>query len=220
MNTNKKQLWTMILISTIVLFSFEMFIYGYAFGNGAGNAYSPLVSGSSENTGGIEGDVVRGIILFSAEVNIKEILRMVEMQDTGEFDYVTLNAALDNALANMGGAIAAYDSLMAKASVTPYNETFISLLKAFDYDGFRDQLGLNAIIFDAVEDYSRKGDITGMFRYIHSQFWSLKEMLLNIKNTVAAGQLPELAEFWTLNERCSGLSTFGSYGARIFYANI
>jgi len=218
MNTFKKHPGTILLLAIIMLFLFDVSIYGYAFGNGAGNVYEPQASYSQE-TLSIGAYIIQGASsFFETEVNIKGIMQMVELQNSPEFDYIVLNDLLNRAISNLDRALTVYDSLISLANVTPYNNSVIDSLKTFDYDSFKDQLGLNATIYDMVKEFLRKGNVTGMFCYIRTQFSILKENLLQIKASTSVQILPELEEFWTLNESCSSLSTFGSYGARIFYA--
>lgn len=94
--------------------------------------------------------------------------------------------------------------------------TFIDKLKTFDYDGFESTHHLNGVIFDKVEEYLKKGDITGAFKACRTDILGIIVDLEEIKGYTTTNQLPDLKMLWSLNELCSESLLFGQYAARVF----
>ena len=119
-------------------------------------------------------------------------------------------------MANITLARMTYDRLVGLAEATPYNQGVILKLKAFDYDGFMTQNGLNAVVFSKLRDYLEKGDITGTLKHTRDNLAALEAQLSSVVQKLSLHQLPELTMTWTLNETCAYTSLFGSYAARVF----
>jgi len=54
---------------------------------------------------------------------------------------------LNSALANIQSTIGTYEALIKQAESTPYNNSVISKLAAFDYAGYAKTYGLNTLTF-------------------------------------------------------------------------
>jgi hypothetical protein len=138
------------------------------------------------------------------------------LSDLNGLDYTELNQILDGAIHNMNNANNNYFMLILKAEFTPYNMTFIDKLKTFDYHGFESEYHLNAVVFDRVEGYLKKGDITGAFKACRTDILEIIAVLEEIKGYTTTNQLPDLTILWSLNELCSESLLFGQYAARVF----
>jgi hypothetical protein len=205
------------LVFACAVLVFNLNCFGYIHANKAGDGYGGGEGFAAESGPTIEELIVQGGASYlEASNNVQDVLRLVELQDSGEFDFDRLNMALDNALVSITGAIDTYGALITKAEATPYNEAFIAKLKAMDYDQFRVMNGLNKVIFKSVSVYLKNGDITGLFREAHGGFIEIKSKMKIIKTSVSSNTLPEISRFWELNESFAQMSLLGSYAARIF----
>jgi hypothetical protein len=148
---------------------------------------------------------------------IQSILNHVELQDFKGIDYNELDQLVNHALFNIILARVTYEQLIQLAEVTPYNREFIFKLKAFDYNYFMTEIGLNGVVFNKVREYLEKGDITGSFKHTYSNLCAVEDLLTAIKNKISVDRIPGLSLIWKLNETCAETSLFGSYAARVFH---
>jgi len=216
---NRKHLFLMVLTGICTLIIIGMNAYPFICCNGAGGGYEGggglSIIGDSDT---IEDYIVKGAGYFlKADSDIQILLSMVELQDLNGIDYREMQTVVNIALENMNNARQTYEALIQKAGITPYNQSVIAILKNFDYETFRKENGLNSVIFYKVRSFLQMGDITGVFKYTHSRYLEIIELLVIIKQSVSSYRLPELAIFWRLNENTAYISFFGSYVARVFY---
>jgi hypothetical protein len=214
----KKYVLVMAIINLFTLLV-DMNMYALVNCNGAGQGYEgPGRSLTSENST-IDGYLIEGAgLYFAAKLDIEAFLRSIELQDSQGLDYKGLNIVLDRAIANLKTAIAAYETLIREAEITPYNENVQAKLKTFDYSAFMSFYRLNPFVFEDAAICLKKGDITCIFKKNHARFVHILESLRAISGQTVLNNLPGLPLIWQLNETCSEASMFGSYVARIFAA--
>ncbi len=212
----KKNLIIKLFFVCLFLFFVHSNCFSYFLFNGSGEGYP----GDEENSGStIETYVTTGAGYYlRAQRAIQEFLALFEIQDMNGIDFNEWRKVIDSALNHMNGAAQTYDLLIAKAGSTPYNEVFITRLIGFDYTGFAEEKGLNTVIFKECEEYLKRGDITGMYRYTRAKFTVIIDMLHSIKVDLSANKMPDLSLPWKLNETCAELSLFGNYASRVFFA--
>ena len=155
---------------------------------------------------------------MNAYSDILVFLNRMELSDLQGIDYRESQQLLDRALENMLNVLKTYERLINKAEVTPYKEAVISKLMDFDYNGFMQERGLNGVVFAEVEEYLKKGDITGILRQMYTEFTIIAGLLYSVRNELYFEKLPEMTNVWRLNERCTQTLLFGQYGSRVFYA--
>jgi hypothetical protein len=118
----------------------------------------------------------------------------------------------------MNHAVKTYYQLIHRAERTPYNQAFISKLMDFDYVGGMEKWKLNSVIFNKVEAFLHKGDVTGCYKHIYDECLAITWMLYPVKYDLFLNRMPELSGLWKINERCSEMLLFGQYLSRVFYA--
>lgn len=220
----KKNLILTPLVGMLILLIIPTVVFPRIWGNGAGGGYggpdggSSNVAGIHSQTNTIEKYVIRGAGFYlDAYSDILELLNRIEESDLKGMDYDEVRNISDRALENMYNAMETYYYLIRRAEMSPYNETVITKLMAFDYAGFMEKWGLNSVLFKKVEKYLGIGDITGTFKYIYIELTAIVKMLHNIRNELYLGKIPELSNLWRLNELCSQTLLFGQYMSRVFY---
>jgi hypothetical protein len=203
-------------VITAVMISWPGF--GRILQNGSGGGYGGDGDEIDGPINAIENLVVEGAGHYlNANKQIQELLNLVELQDLRGIDFNELRQTVDSALYHVNRAEETYRQLIRKAEITPYKESVIAKLKAFDYSSFMQQNGLNAALFKEVESYLANGDITGIYKQSHSRFLDIIDMLNKIKEDTAGDKMPDLSIFRRLNETCAEVSLFGSYTARVFH---
>jgi hypothetical protein len=211
------------LIASLIVLLVNINVYARVFNNGAGGGFKEdgEKSASKEGEGTIEDFlIVGGGYYLNACSDIQKFLNMYEMQNENGIDYSEWQKVINSALANMNNAVDTYDRLIKKAEVTPYNETVIGWLMAFDYTGFMKKNGLNSVVFQQVAEFLKRGDITGLFGRVYSDLTEINEILSAIKEDVYISTIPEISMIWQINESCATLSLLGSYTSRVFQENL
>jgi hypothetical protein len=210
----KHVIWSVVLCVLVL----STKAYSYIWSNGAGGGYEdPPAEGQSVVRNSIESYIIMGAgFYFDAVSGIHKVLKMVELQDTNGINENDFNQILENTLLNMQNAITTYNELVIRAELTPYKESVLETLKEFPYDEFMVQNGLNRDVFNDVEDYLYKGDITGVFKRTHARLVRIDAMLNMVKNEFALNKDVSIPNLWQLNETTAQLSLFGSYTARVF----
>jgi hypothetical protein len=221
----KKNLILTIFVGVMILLVTPAGVFSRLLSNGAGGGYDESDGTSVAKTadlgtaGTIETHVITGAGYYlNAYSDILLFFNRVELSDLKGMDYNESRQLLDRALDNMINALKTYERLIKKAGLTPYNETVISKLLDFDYNGFMQERGLNSVIFGKVEDYLKRGDITGMCRQMYTEFIVIVGILYSVRDELYLEKLPEMSKLWRLNERCSQTLLFGQYASRVFYA--
>lgn len=189
----------------------------YVWHNSVGNGYVDDEGGSASKAITIESYVVEaGGYYLSANSSFQKLMELVELQDVRGVDYAELQEANINTSLNIRKAISTYDRLIELAEVTPYNGVVIFKLRGFDYEKFMGENGLNQVVFARVRDFLQKGDITGIFRKVHSDLKDISAMLEGISAYISSHKMPNISGIWRLNEKFAEVSLFGSYVARVF----
>jgi hypothetical protein len=210
---NKNTVWVVVLCILFISTSG----YSYIWHNKGGNGYEEPDVGQSIINNSIESNIVQGAgYYFNAVSCIQKILRVVELKDSNGIDEAEFNKVLDDAIQNMQSAITTYEELIGKAVNTPYKESIQSSLMNFHYDDFMIEHSLNRAIFNEVEDFLCRGDITGVFIRTHQTLVNIDSILDTVKSEFSANNDVSIPVLWKLNETISELSIFGSYTARVF----
>ena len=155
---------------------------------------------------------------FKAHADINLLSEKVEISDIYSADYYTLWWVVNSALDNMKMARYYYQELQYKANNTPYNQTIISKLMAFDYDSFQEKNALLKDVFSEVKSYLGKGDVRGVYSHTSAYFDTLTNTLETIKGELYDGKVPGNAHLWDLNQVCAKAHMFGQYVAMVFDA--
>jgi len=174
-------------------------------------------------TAGANASMMRTYIAESAgfflksQASMLRVLDKVEMADLQGFDYYGFQSDLCSAIEDMEMARFYHTLLRQTAEGTPYNPDKIKLLVSLDFDRFRAERGLNAVIFQEVRNYLGKGNVTDFFGYLLSRTEIILDMLYKIRATTDLNQLPSIEEFWALNQVYSDSLMAGQYSAQLFY---
>ena len=216
-NKGKLFLKVFFLVTLIIIMVNFNLVYGRIWHNGLGGGYD---DGSEEKSGSysaIETYIIEGGSRYlNANSSFQKLLESVELQDLKGIDYAELKDIVNSASSNIQKAVEIYDKLIETAEITPYNETIVDKLSSFDYKRFMIGNGLNSSIFDQVENYLEKGDITGLFKKVHVDLKGIKTMLNRINEVLSQNKMPDIPKFRAINEKFSEVSLFGSYAARVF----
>lgn len=206
-----------IVFCALILLILNFNLLPYVCLNGGEEGYNDGDGTSSVYGSSIKYYIIKGGRYYlGGYSDILKFLECIEKSDLYGLDYAQLNQIVDSAIDNMRDAHYHYFLLVIRAEFTPYNMPFIDQLKAFDYDAFESEYHLNHVIFDRVQGYLQKGDITGAFKACRTAVLEIIAGLEEIKGYTDNNRLPALQDLWSLNELCSESLLFGQYAARVF----
>lgn len=181
----------------------------------------PPVSGETSRSAcasGIRQYVIEGGGYYTkANSYMMLLLNRVEMSELSSLNYPEFYYILYKTISNMEYAEMTYGNLCRTAEVTPYKQDVIETLKNFDYTGFMDKNRLNPYLFEKVESFLSKGDITGFYKQLHADVDAILNRLYYLRETVYAGDFPDIAILWRLNQDFSQSILFGQYVAQVFF---
>jgi len=131
-------------------------------------------------------------------------------------NYLEIQNLLDSTIANLEKAREEYIRLVEIANVTPYRPEMIEKLKAFDYDGFLAEKGLNAVIFKDMENYLKAGNLRGLHSRALLDTKNILARLYRLKPIIDSFQFPVLEELWRLNQAYAQAHLLGQYTSEVF----
>lgn len=167
---------------------------------------------------------IKNLIMLSAgyflkgQSDIYNLSEKAESADIRGFDSYSARSDLDRALYNVYYSLYYYRLLAYKSTATPYNQSIIDKLTAFNYDDFCLNNDLVKDIFEDVKTYLEKGDVRGVYFRIEENMVKIYSLLQNAKSAVDKGQVPDNSTLWNLNQECSKTLLFGQYVTRVFEA--
>ena len=214
-----KKYFTALLICGLVIPGFSMYV-----GNYSGSSFDDTgtLSGPTAMTATTSG-TVEDLVIKSATYFLKgkayvdllaSRLEAAEIEGVCFYDYQML---VNDALDNMRMARYYYQSLKNKADITPYNQTVIEKLKAFDYQSFMEENGLISDMFNQVKSYLVAGDVRGAYGRFLAYTDDIITILETVQKNVYYWNFPKTATVWKLNQECAKMLLFGQYMAQVFY---
>ena len=217
---------TKIIILFITIAFMATMSSGLVVGNESDGGYDedpppPPVSGEtsrSKCTSSIRHYVIEGGGYYTkANSYMMLLLNRVEMSELSGLNYSEFHYILYKTILNIEYAELTYGNLCRRAEITPYNQAVIETLKNFDYTGFMEKNGLNPYIFGKVESFLSKGDITGFYKQLHADVNAILNRLYKLRETLYAGDFPDISLLWRLNQDFSKSILFGQYVAQVFF---
>jgi len=157
---------------------------------------------------------------FDSYAAYQSFLSRVEMADINGVDYKELRAIFYSAIDHMEKARAAYENVKLAAAKTAYNQELIDKLMKFDYEGFRNQYGLNEPIFERVKSLLINGDIPGLDDIVIANMDAVLKQLYTVKAIVDKDSLPDVSILWRINQSYFEAQLFGQYLSEILKANL
>jgi hypothetical protein len=183
------------------------------------NACDPE-SGNKESTGtspNIGELIITGAGHFlRSHADMLLFLQKMELSELNGPDYPGMQALINSALENMEKASNTYKMLIAAAEETPYNQDVIAKIMLFDYEHFKEEKGLNSVIFARIEKLLVKGNVTGLYVLLKADMDSITRQLYALKANVDTGTFPGLSPVWSLNRTYSESMLTGQYISEVF----
>ncbi|MFC2155930.1 hypothetical protein ACFLRB_05530 [Acidobacteriota bacterium] len=207
-----------VLIFAVILFMLNVTAFSRIYHNHGEEGYED--SGDRHFAGNtMNFYIIEGACQFlTGYSDVLLLLNYYEMSDLKGINYDETEQVLDRALNSLKNTGTTYDSLIALAENTPYNEVFLNKLDSFDYESFRKENSLNSDIFNEVETFLKKGDITGTFKRSRKIFDLIQGILTSIKESIELEKMPLSDNLWRLNHTYAVELLFGQYTAQVYFA--
>jgi hypothetical protein len=206
------------------LFIFGLAIPGYAMMCGNTSEEGFIDPGgttgvsSTKSTTTIKYLIIKSAKYFlTGKSSVDLLASRLEAAELDGINYYELQQIVNDALWNMRTARYYYRELKNLADATPYNQTVIAQLAAFDYNTFANEYGLNGHIYDQVTAYLQPGDIRGSYDQLLTFTDNIINFLERVQWDVYFCKFPAMATIWKLNQECAHMLLFGQYIAQTFY---
>lgn len=180
-------------------------------GDGSG-LYVPLSSGLMSMY------IVEGAgYVLDARAGVSTFMNRFETAELTGADFPEMRSILYGVIDNLERAKCYYMYIDYIAAFTPYRESVIERLKAFDYESFQKNGGLYSKVFDRVKERLSRGDVRGVFSSISKDIDLLLYRLYALKASIDTEKFPSVLSVWQLNQAFSENLFFGQYFAMVMY---
>jgi len=200
------------LLGMIMLFA-SMALFGVVFGNDGESGYNGGGNGYKSMDNPLKILIITGAGHFiQSQGQFQQFLHKI----VNGVNYDELQVILNETIDSIESAKTTYNDFIKLASVTPYNESFIAALESFDYDGFREERHLNAVVFSRLASLLRSGDLTGVYRDLYQKTGEISQLLYTVKSAVDKDIFPVIPLLWDINQVYFDNYLFGQYAAMVF----
>lgn len=171
---------------------------------------SPFDEGKSST---IENLVIEGSSLyFKANAEIMNLYAEAEIPPNVEYNDSKSLALVQLALGYLKESESKYLQAIQVGTAVGYVESKIDLLKAFNYDRFAVESGLNETVKNRVKGFLENGDVIGYYKEIVDELDGMMDILTDMEKGLQNRVKPSLPVFWNLLQKLSELTLFGNYG--------
>lgn len=207
----KKRMVKLVLFAAIIAFSI-VYLHGFWTFN---DPNSPFPAKTSSEIGSLITDSASELLQSASEA----FLFMNEVEIAGS-NGLNVNAALqrvDLAAARIEHAQKIFKDIIAMGRETGYDTKRIGKLKAFNYELYAKENGLNCEIMAQVAASLGKGNVLGFYARHVANLQKLLNTLNRIKSDLLAGKLSENRVLWSLLQQYNAIMMVGNYASLVFY---
>jgi len=171
---------------------------------------SPFDEGKSST---IENLVIEGSSLyFKANAEMMNLYAEAEIPPNVEYNDAGSLELVQSALGYLKASKSKYLQAIQVGRAVGYVESKIDLLKAFNYDRFAVESGLNETAANRVKGFLKNGDVIGYYQEIADELDGLMVILSDMEKSLQDRVKPSIPVFWDLLQKLSELTLFGNYG--------
>jgi hypothetical protein len=181
----------------------------------ANDPYSPFPKKTSLQIGSLITDSASQLLQSASEAFL--FMNEVEIAELNGLNFGAALQRVDLASAKVEQALKIFNEIIAVGSETGYDEVRIEKLKAFNYEQFARENGLNRETMTLVAKYLSQGNVLG-FYYAHvANLKKLLNILNVIKKNLLDGKLSENKVLWSLLHQYNSTMMFSNYASLVFY---
>ncbi|MDQ1355300.1 MAG: hypothetical protein QG657_5610 [Acidobacteriota bacterium] len=152
---------------------------------------------------------------FQAQVNISSLFYEGEIGSVNKLNFENCITYIDAAMVNLKLAKEKILTAAAAAKAATADGTKIAMLKDFDYDKLTVEKGMIREIMLKVKAYLAVGNIPGFYQKFADGLTDMIVKLQAMREMLAAGVQPDIADFWSLLHQSYYIGLFGNYGTVI-----
>ena len=150
-------------------------------------------------------------LYFKANVSIMSFFAETEITPDKEYNFTKTLSLVQSALGYLKDAKANYSQAAQIGSASGYIQAEIAMLKAFDYDKFAAEQGLNEGIKERVKCFLKNGDVIGIYQEVANRVEELTATLKVVEKNLQDNVKPQISTVWELLQKSSDLTLFGNY---------
>ncbi|MCP4151416.1 MAG: hypothetical protein GY757_26970 [bacterium] len=204
------------VLVVLVVFLGAVNAFGVFSYNKSCDAWDPDCNICRSKVPAIDGMIVdAGGYFLKANSDFQLFLSKVELLERYSIDEKQIQKALKDCIINMELARAAYEEIVDLSADMPYSKKVTDKLKAFDYNGYRQQNNLNDTVFNEVREYLSTGDTRGSYKKFLIDTCKILKALAVIDKSLKTGV--SIKACWRTNQQFHTVALFGQYVAEVFY---
>ncbi len=160
----------------------------------------------------IESAVIEGAIHYLQGKSQADLL-LCEYEKSARqtLDFDAALGYADKTIAELELSLDEYGKSIDLGKQAGYVQQTIQKFKSFNYDSYTALKSLDSDTMVTVKAYFSGGNILGAYRQNADNIAGILVTLRQIREKLAAGQVPDVSTFWQLNRQFAGASLFGNY---------
>lgn len=207
----KKKMFRLILLMAVIAISIA-YLHGFW---AAGDSYDPLSRMNNAEIGSLISDSALELLQSASEAF--QFMNAIEIAQASGTVGDTALRQVDLAIGRVAKAMHALDEAISSRGMGGVDENRIGRLKAFDYERYSNENGLNQEIMSRLAAYLGKGDMLGFYQCHAGNLKQLLDTLKRIRKDLADGRLSENKLLGSLLQQYNSTMMFGNYASLVFY---
>ncbi|MGE5343266.1 MAG: hypothetical protein ACM3SY_17495 [Candidatus Omnitrophota bacterium] len=201
-------------IILILLLFVPLMVFGCVWANDVNLAFIPSTTVLKASSNQLDFLIPQAAVQFLKSNS--DYMLFLQQYEQDNSNIPALQEALNNAIDNLKKASETYIEIKTISTQTPYNLEVLNLLSSFNYSRFQNVRGLIPDIFQTVRFFLIRGNITGVFNYMHKNLLEISNRLDKEKKLLDNGMIPNIKNLWDINQRYTNLMLFGQYASQVF----
>jgi len=207
----KKRLFKLTLMAAIIAVSI-VYLHGFW---SASDPYDPFSSKNNSELGSLISDSALELLQSASEA-----FQFMNEIEVAEPDGLISGAAMrqvDLAIAKVEDALKTFNEAIANGGTVGNDKNRIGKMKAFNYERYTRENGLNQETMALVAAYLGRGNVLGFYQCHAGNLKKLLHTLKRIKKDLSDGRLSENKLLGSLLQQYNSTMMFGNYASLVFY---
>jgi hypothetical protein len=207
----KKRMFKLTLMAAIIAVSI-VYLHGFW---SASDPYDPFSRKNNSEIGSLISDSALELLQSASEAFL--FMNEIEIAEPNGLIRGTALNQVDLAIAKVEDALKIFNEAIAIGDTVGSDEGRIGKLKAFNYERYTSENGLNKETMSLVAAYLGQGNVLGFYQCHAGNLKKLLHILNRIKKDLSEGKLSENKLLGSLLQQYNSTMMFGNYASLIFY---
>jgi hypothetical protein len=207
----KKRMFKLTLMAAIIAVSI-VYLHGFW---SASDPYDPFSRKNNSEIGSLISDSALELLQSASEAF--QFMNEIEIAEPSGLISGAALRQVDLAIAKVEDALKTFNEAVANGGTVGNDESRVGKLKAFNYESYTRENGLNQETMSLVAAYLGKGNVLGFYQCHAGNLKKLLHILNRIKKDLSEGRLSENKLLGSLLQQYNSTMMFGNYASLVFY---